>query len=1068
MALQLLVPICLLCTTRKCFNFMHVLLLLHLLLPLNPVTSAHQDIFTLLQFKKGIKHDPSGSIFESWNEESIDFNGCPSSWFGIVCNGRNVASISLNNLKLSGEVNLGILSNLSILVHLSLSNNSLSGLLPPKMGNFANIQHLDISNNVFHGEIPPDIGRLHNLKNLSLANNGFTGSIPSTIQNLGTLEWMDLSSNYLTGLIPTGLDRLLNLRVLDLHQNQLSGGVDHAVKLFPSAVYVDLSGNSFLGPIPWRMAFGSVGSAFALEYLNLSKNQVSGPIMYSDDIPLFNSLKVLDLSHNQLSGELPGFQFVYALEVLNLGSNQFSGSLPNELLRQDSLVLTDLDLSANNLSGPLDMITSTTLRNLNLSSNLLSGNLPSKIGSCTIVDLSRNRFTGSLSVITAWNDNVEVLDLSCNYLFGLIPLDALVFLRLSYLNISFNSLGGPIASIMPHYPKLQALDLCSNHFNGSLPTNLLASPTVKKLYLCNNNFSGAFPKSVSSNPSDPMFYHSIPLQELDLSNNQLDGHIPREIGFMGDLRRLVISRNRFSGLLPSEVSNLSVLNTLDLSVNQFTGLLPAGLPDSLNYFNASYNDFSGSVPSNLMKFPQTSFYPGNSKLLFPLQTPSSNEGAPMVVGSLGPQRKSVNRGVKVAVTLGCAVGVSMLLLVAFIFHRKRASYTSDRSDIDNFSNVYPSNGPFAKVPLHSTSGGYSDPKSSPLVSLIVSSEHILSPIKDPAIGFKSQGTEVDIPMGFSPPRASEEENHRVLGAYPPDRLAGDLVCLDETMFLTSEELSRAPAEVLGRSIHGTSYRAILDGGHSLTVKWLRDGMAKSEKEFRREAKKLGNVRHMNVVPIRGYYWGPGQHERLLLSDYVSPGSLANYLFDLPSRRTPPLMWSQRLKIAADVARGLNYLHLDKALPHGNICASNILLDGTELQARISDYALHQLTSSPTFPIHPPPEISSKKKPKPSFKADTYAFGMVLIELLTGKDTSEFSREISAGRKSGQVEPGSLMDWVRRLVEEEHGTQCFDGALVDVEEECEAMKRVLAIAMRCVLPANVRPSIKVVYEEISTL
>ncbi|KAL4182868.1 hypothetical protein AMTRI_Chr11g95320 [Amborella trichopoda] len=626
------------------------------------------------------------------------------------------------------------------------------------------------------------------------------------------------------------------------------------------------------------MTFGSVSSAFALEYLNLSRNQHSGPVMYSDDIPLFNSLNVLDLSHNHLSGELSGFRFVYALEVLNLGSNRFSGSLPNELLRQGSLFLTDLDLSANNLSG-------------------------NKIGNCTIVDLSRNRFTGSLSVITASNDNVEVLDLSCNQLFGPIPLDASSFLRLHYLNISFNSLEGPIASIIPLYPKLRALYLSSNHFNGSLPTNLLASPTVKKLF------------------------------ELDLSSNQLDGSIPREFGFMGDLTRLVISRKHFS---------------VFFALNWLT--------DSLNYFNASYNDFSGSVPSNLMKFPESSFYLGNSKLLFPCQTPSSYEATPIVVG------------VKVAVTLGCAVGVSMLLLLP-LFHRKRASYTSDCSNIGNFSNIYPSNGPFAE---------------------------------DPAIGFKSQVTEVDIPMGVSPPRASEEENHGAFGDFSPNWLPGDLVCLDKTMFLTNEELSRAPAEVLGRSIHGTSYRAILDEG---------------------------NIRHMNVVPIRGYYWGPGLHEKLLFLDYVCPGSLANYLFG---------KWTLFFLFCFD-SRGASC-----ALPHGNICASNILLDSPEFLAHF------ELCPPPAhIDIHPPLEISSKEKPKPSFKGDTDAFGLVLIALLTGKDTSEF------------IKPGSLMDWVRRLMEEEHGD------LVDVgEEECVAMKRVLAIAMRCALPANVRPSIKVVYKEIS--
>lgn len=91
-------------------------------------------------------------------------------------------------------------------------------------------------------------------------------------------------------------------------------------------------------------------------------------------------------------------------------------------------------------------------------------------------------------------------------------------------------------------------------------------------------------------------------------------------------------------------------------------------------------------------------------------------------------------------------------------------------------------------------------------------------------------------------------------------------------------LSRAPAKVLGRSSHGTSYKATLDNGHVLTVKWLREGLAKHKKEFAREAKKFGNIRHPNLVSLRGYYWGPREHEKLTLSNYVSTESLANHLY----------------------------------------------------------------------------------------------------------------------------------------------------------------------------------------------
>lgn len=332
-----------------------------------------QDILTLLEFKKGIKHDPTGYVLNSWNEESIDFDGCPSSWNGIVCNGGNVAGVVLDNLGLSADADLSVFSNLTKLVKLSMSNNSMSGKIPDNVADLKSLEFLDVSHNLFSSSLPPGIGKLSSLRNLSLAGNNFSGSIPESLSGLTSIQSLDLSRNSFSGSLPSSLTKLTtlvtlnlslngftkripkgfelisSLEVLDLHGNMLDGQLDVEFLFLSSATQVDFSGNMLVSSSSQQDKFIPRISE-TIKILNLSHNQLTGSLVSVGE-QVFENLKVLDLSYNQLSGELPEFNFVYELQVLKLRSNRFSGFIPNGLLKGDSLVLTELDLSANNLSG---------------------------------------------------------------------------------------------------------------------------------------------------------------------------------------------------------------------------------------------------------------------------------------------------------------------------------------------------------------------------------------------------------------------------------------------------------------------------------------------------------------------------------------------------------------------------------------------------------------------------------------------------------------------------------------------------------------------------------------------
>ncbi|KAL0916886.1 hypothetical protein M5K25_014437 [Dendrobium thyrsiflorum] len=986
----------------------------------------------------------NGSILFSWpGDEACCL------WDGVFCAQNSFAP-----------------SNFSRVTLLLLPNRGLKGSISPALSNLDELHSLDLSGNLLSGGIPTELSRLRRLKHLDLSHNALSGSV-SAVSGMNTLQSLNLSSNSFSGSLADLGAHMPNLLYVNISKNSFYGSVSPSICIGSSLInVVDFSMNSFSGALDGKI-FSNCSAS--LKELNLGSNSLTGGLPdsifdlvslqmlclsfnnfscgLSERLNKLSGLRRLIISGNRFSGELPDvFGNLSVLEQLIADSNSFSGKIPTSIgnclklkdvsLRNNSLsgrinvdfsgmtLLTTLDFASNNLEGdlPSSLSNCPQLQILSFAKNRLSGEIPkeyTKLESLSFASLSNNSFqniSGALTVFQSCKNlstliltknfhgeeipessngfrNLSILALGNCALFGKIPIWLMNCVNLQVLDLSWNYLSGTIPSWIGQFDRLIYLDISNNSLSGEIPKSLTELKSLRLIHTSTNTSLMSEPLYVKHNRSVVgLQYNQISgfPPAIYLNDNEINGTIWPEFGQLKALHVLDLSKNHITGTIPETISNMENLEVLDLSFNVLNGTIPSALNKLtfLSKFSVAYNNLHGEIPTGGQFFSfSSSSFEGNPGLCRG-SDPCSN-----VSSTRAGQTRELSLGIGsrigknsiLGIIISVTIGIAVLLGFILLMWSKEVG---DQVEVED------------EVEERS---GRSFDSNSKLVLFFQSSDS-----KD----------------------------------------------------LTINDLLRATnnfdqANIIGCGGFGLVYKAYLPDGTKAAIKKLTGDCGQMEREFRAEVEALSRAQHKNLVPLKGYC-RYGDDDRLLIYSFMENGSLDYWLHERMDGGSL-LQWETRLKIAQGSARGLEYLHkvCDPNIIHRDVKSSNILLD-ERFEAHLADFGLSRLIRPYDTHVttefvgtlgYIPPEYSQTLIA--TLKGDVFSFGVVILELLTGR------RPVDVCKGKGCR---NLVSWVIQMKLEGKEEMIFDEVIWKKEDEVELMM-VLDVACRCICAdPKQRPSI----------
>ncbi|KAM0851422.1 hypothetical protein ACQ4PT_052439 [Festuca glaucescens] len=910
----------------------------------------------------------------------------PCGWTGVSCDAGAVTALSLAGASLVGPFPAA-LCRIPRLASLDLSTNYLGPEVPARaVAGCKALARLDLSVNSFVGPLPGALAELPELVYLSLQGNNFSGPIPASFGAFRRLESLSLVNNLLGGEVPAFLARVTTLRELNLSYNPFAPGpVPPELGGLAALRVLWLAGCNLVGSIP-----ASLGRLANLIDLDLSTNALTGPI--PPDIACLASAVQIELYNNSLSGRIPkGFGKLAELRSMDLAMNRLDGAIPDDLFEAPKL--ETLHLYSNALTGPVpeSAAKAASLVELRLFANRLNGTLPADLGRNTplvCLDVSDNAISGEIPRGVCDRGELEELLMLNNALTGRIPEGLGRCHRLRRVRLSNNRLDGDVPGAVWGLPHLALLELNDNQLTGEISPVIAGAANMSNLVISNNRLTGRIPTEIGS---------VAKLYELSADGNMLSGPLPSSLGSLAELGRLVLHNNSLSGQLLRGIHSWKKLSELNLADNGFTGAIPPELGDLpvLNYLDLSGNRLTGQVPIELENLKLNQFNVSNNQLSGQLPPQYATEayrgsflGNPGLCGDIAglcsdSQGRSGNRSGFVWMMRSIFIFAAVVLVLGVAWF-----YWRYRS--------------FKKAKLSAERSKWT-----------LTSFHKVS---------------------FS--------EHDILD------------CLDED-------------NVIGSGASGKVYKAVLGNGEVVAVKKLwgvapkkdnagsngdEGSAAAADSSFDAEVRTLSKIRHKNIVKL--LCCCTHDDSKLLVYEYMPNGSLGDVLH---SSKAGLLDWSTRYKIALDAAEGLSYLHQDcvPAIVHRDVKSNNILLDAG-FSACVADFGVAKVVETAGRAPKSMSVIAGSCgyiAPEYAYtlrvneKSDIYSFGVVLLELVTGKPPvdPEFGEK-------------DLVKWVCSTIDQKGVEPVLDSRL-DMAFK-EEISRVLNIGLICAssLPIN-RPAMR---------